>query len=243
VTGIGWQLPDASLRTSAALAVGFSCLGTIVIGVTARVWIEAGGFYPMKAAAVCAAVMAIAVGGINGHHPFRRFGPANSVTTIRLMQTSLVAGLIGEPQTRDVAWFAVAAAVFMAALDGVDGWLARRSRMASTFGARFDMETDALLIMVLSVLVWQHHKAGAWVLMSGLMRYAFVAAGWLLPSLTRPLHPSGRRKTIAVGQLIGLTVALAPVVPWPLSSLVAVLALTALAWSFALDVVWLLRAR
>ena len=34
----------------------------------------------------------------------------------------------------------------------------------SSFGARFDMETDAAFILILSVLVWQHGKAGAWVL-------------------------------------------------------------------------------
>ena len=43
----------------------------------------------------------------------------------------------------------------MTALDGVDGWLARRSGIASAFGARFDMEIDALLILVLAVLAWR----------------------------------------------------------------------------------------
>ena len=49
-----------------------------------------------------------------------------------------------------------------------------RSNEASSFGARFDMETDALLILVLAALVWQHGKAGPWILAAGLMRYAFV---------------------------------------------------------------------
>ena len=42
--------------------------------------------------------------------------------------------------------------------------------MTSGYGARFDMETDAAFILVLSILVWQHGKAGAWVLLCGLMR-------------------------------------------------------------------------
>ena len=37
----------------------------------------------------------------------------------------------------------------------------RRSR--ARFGARFDMEIDALLILALSILAWRHGKAGAWV--------------------------------------------------------------------------------
>ena len=35
-------------------------------------------------------------------------------------------------------------------LDGVDGKVARRTRNASAFGARFDMEVDAFLILVFS---------------------------------------------------------------------------------------------
>ena len=113
--------------------------------------------------------------------------------------------------------------------------------MTSEFGARFDMETDALLILVLSALVWQHEKAGVWVLLCGLMRYGFVAAGWLLPWLAQPLRSTWRGKAVAVGQVLGLASALAPVVPVPLSTLVAGCALATLAWSFATDVCWLSR--
>src|SRR5207344_2274781 len=91
------------------------------------------------------------------------------------------------------------------ALDGVDGWLARRTRMASAFGARFDMETDVFLVLALSVLAWQYGKAGAWVLLCGLMRYFFVAAGRLWPWLQGPLAPSFRGKTICVVQFVGLS--------------------------------------
>ena len=62
--------------------------------------------------------------------------------------------------------------------------------MASAFGARFDMETDALLIQVLAILAWQYGKAGPWVLVSGLLRYLFVAAGWVWPWMREPLFPS-----------------------------------------------------
>jgi hypothetical protein len=79
------------------------------------------------------------------------------------------------------------------------------------------------------------------VLLCGLMRYAFVAAGWLLPWLARPLQSTRRGKTVAVGQLVGLSVALAPIVPVPLSAVAAALTLTALAWSFAIDIARLSR--
>ena len=176
-----------------------------------------------------------------GKHPYQRFGPANVVTTIRAMLVALVAVLIGRPATPEMLWVVIGLTAVMGALDGLDGWLARRTRMASEFGARFDMETDAALILVLSILVWQHGKAGAWVLLCGLMRYAFVAAGWLLPWLARPLQSTRRGKTVAVGQLVGLSVALAPIVPVPLSAVAAALTLTALAWSFAIDIARLSR--
>ena len=89
------------------------------------------------------------------------------------------------------------------ALDGVDGWLARRSGMSSAFGARFDMEVDALLILALSVLAWHHGKAGAWVLLSGLLRYVFLAAGWTWPRMQRPLPASRRRQAVCVIQVVG----------------------------------------
>jgi phosphatidylglycerophosphate synthase len=113
--------------------------------------------------------------------------------------------------------------------------------MASAFGARFDMETDAFFILVLSILAWQHGKAGAWVLLCGLMRYAFVAAGWVLPWMAGPLRSTARGKAVAFAQIAGLSVALAPPVPPPTSVVVAAVTLAALAWSFAVDIQWLSR--
>ena len=44
-------------------------------------------------------------------------------------------------------------AIAVTVLDGADGWLARRSGVSSAFGARFDGEVDAFLILALSVAV------------------------------------------------------------------------------------------
>jgi phosphatidylglycerophosphate synthase len=181
-------------------------------------------------------MMAIAVGAADAPHPYPHFGPANVVTTVRAVLVALVAGLIGEPATHDVLWVAIGVTAVVAGLDGLDGWLARRTRMASAFGARFDMETDAFLILVLSILVWLHGKAGAWVLVCGAMRYGFVAAGWMLPWLARPLTSTRRGKAVAVGQFLGLSIALAPIIPPPVSGVVALVTVVALSWSFAIDV-------
>jgi len=197
------------------------------------------GFYLVKAAAVFTAIAAVVVVRVRAHHPYARFGPANQVTTVRALLASLVAAFIGEPHAPAVAAAAATMSASATALDGVDGWLARRSRMISAFGARFDMEVDAFLILALSVLVWRHGKAGAWILAAGLLRYAFVAAGWIWPWLNRPLFPSVRRKAICVVQITGLILALLPQIPPPPSAAIAAISLAALSYSFFVDCFWL----
>ncbi len=234
-------ISNVPLRASVILTSAFSLIGVAILATLARAGLPVGELYTLKATVVLAIVMIVAASLVRTHHPFSTFGPANRLTTARAVLVALVAGLIGEPKVPAIAAAAVAVALIVTALDGVDGWLARRSLMASQFGARFDMEIDALLIMVLAVLAWQHGKAGGWVLLSGLLRYAFVAAGWLAPWLARPLPPSRRRQTICVVQIVGLCVATAPIVKAPPSAVVAATALAALVGSFLMDIVWLRR--
>ena len=226
-------------RYNVAPAIGLGLAGTAAMGTIVGAWLDLTAVYPLEAAAVCAAIMASVVRVAGHQHPYPRFGAANCVTTLRVMLTALVAGLVGNPGTTPLLWCAIGSVVLVSVLDGVDGWLARRTRMASAFGARFDMETDAALILVLSMLVWQHDKAGAWVLLCGLMRYGFVATGRVLPWLAQPLRSTRRGQTVAVAQYIGLSIALAPIVPRPLSAIAAAATLAALVWSFTVDAIWL----
>lgn len=162
---------------------------------------------------------------------------ANAITTVRLALVLYLTSLIDDPAS---AWTVVVVATIAALSDLADGWIARRTG-ATPFGARFDMEVDALLIVVLSVMVWQWGKAGAWVLLSGAMRYLFVAAGLFAPRLQAPLFPSLRRKTVCVVQIVALIVALGPIVPAVLSAPLAAIGLALLGYSFAMDTWWLLR--
>ena len=168
------------------------------------------------------------------HHPHATFGAANYVTLSRALLTIVLLGIATPPPASRLAWLAGWMAGAIAALDGVDGWLARRAGTSSAFGARFDMETDAAFVLVLSVLALRYGKAGPWVLLIGLMRYLFVAAGWLLPWLNGPLTPTLRGKTVAVVQMV--TLALVMVLPPSVSSAAAAASLTLLVWSFAIDV-------
>jgi phosphatidylglycerophosphate synthase len=163
--------------------------------------------------------------------------PANLITAVRLgIVVALWAVGVDQP------WALVVLATVGAVLDGVDGPIARRSGRVTAFGARFDMETDALLVLTLSVLLWRLDKAGAWVIASGLLRYAFVAASWIWPWLSADLPPSLRRKVVCVVQVVALIVGLAPIVTPALAAPLAAAALALLCWSFLVDVVWLRRA-
>ncbi|HTY93356.1 MAG TPA: CDP-alcohol phosphatidyltransferase family protein [Steroidobacteraceae bacterium] len=192
--------------------------------------------YLPKAAAVFIAGAALVLIGLPRHHPFASFGAANQVTTARGALIALLAALIAERADTGAPRVALAIGTTIVVLDGVDGWLARRDHMTSAFGARFDMEADAALILVLAVLAWQFGKAGAWVLASGLLRYAFVAAGLGVPYLRNPLPPSRRRKLVAVLQVVALLLTIAPFVPATTGAYVAAAGLCALTLSFVADV-------
>lgn len=169
-------------------------------------------------------------------------GAANQVTLLRAtLVFPTAAAILRPPLTAEPAlWWFVGISIIALALDGVDGLVARRSAQQTRFGARFDMELDAFLMLVLSVLVWQAGRTGGWVLLIGALRYLFVAAGWIWPLLAADLPPSLRRKAVCVVQGIALIVCLAPVVPAELAPRVAAGALALLACSFAVDVVWLM---
>lgn len=173
-------------------------------------------------------------------------GAANRVTLSRGGLLALLVGfgavaLAGDAAT-GTAWpFALALAALM--LDGVDGAVARRTGTESDFGARFDMELDAALALVLAVLVFAVDRVGLWVLLLGLPRYAFLAAARWLPALRRPLPPSQRRRVICVVQVATLAGSLFPWVGPPLTSLACAVAAVLLYASFAVDVRVLLRAK
>jgi phosphatidylglycerophosphate synthase len=172
------------------------------------------------------------------------FGLANQVTLLRAGLVCLIGGaLLAGGYLTPFGWSLAALVASALGLDAVDGWLARRFGLASDFGARFDLEVDALLILILAVLVWQSGRAGPWVLAIGLLRYAFVTAGWFLPWLRRPLPPSRRRQAVCVQQGMTLLLCLLPPVGATFAATFAGVALLALLASFAADIIYLAQAR
>jgi phosphatidylglycerophosphate synthase len=164
-------------------------------------------------------------------------GAANRVTLTRATLvggvTALVAdALIGPANVAALVGLAVVALV----LDGVDGWVARRTGTVSALGARFDLEVDAFLILVLSVYVAQ--SVGPWVLVIGAARYAVLVAGWVLPWMRTPVPPRYWRKPVTAIQGIVLTAAVADQLPGVAINVAIAVAMVLLAESFGRDVIW-----
>ena len=224
----------------ASVAIALACAAAVGAAALFAAYLDDGAVV-VRAAAIAAVGGAALAWLWWRHRRVEAFGAANSVTLVRAALTVLLVALLGTAVTPALGWVLVGLGTAGVVLDGVDGALARRRNEASTFGARFDMETDALLILVLAALVWQHGKAGPWILAAGLLRYGFVAASWALPSLGAALPPSRRRQAVCVVQIVSLLGALAPIVVPPWSAALALAGLAALVWSFAVDVVWLAR--
>lgn len=110
--------------------------------------------------------------------PDGRFGWANLVTSFRLLLTLVLVADAGELRRH----IAAATALAILALDLLDGWLARRRGSQSAFGARYDMEVDALFVLSLSAALWAGGVGGLWVLLAGLWRYLFVVVPLIIPS-------------------------------------------------------------
>ena len=222
-----------SILAAAVLGVAVSWIARVALGLDQQYLFRIAGLLCMGAP--------LLLWRLAAYHPFNRLGIANHITIARGVLTALLAGSIGLGAEPRLQFAAFVTGMIASALDGADGWSARRTRMSSSYGARLDMETDALLILVLSFLAWQFDKAGAWVIASGLLRYAFVAATWIFTWMQRPLPPSRRRKAVAAIQTIALVTAIAPIVPAPLSTTICAVSLVLLAWSFLIDSAWLKR--
>ena len=104
------------------------------------------------------------------------FGSANAITLLRLAGVCLL--LFADPAS---GWVG-AGALFLFALDAVDGWVARRRKLCSEFGEFFDKEVDAFFLLVLCLLLYSKRHFGLWILIPGLLRYGFVAyLKWIGP--------------------------------------------------------------
>lgn len=236
----------ATPRTAPALGLGAAFV--VALSAACAAIADLSPLTVAVAGVLYAAIAAVILSRIGAYHPHARFGPANGVTLARAAINCVLAGTLVDLERiaapdAPIGLLFVALALLSLALDGFDGYFARRYRVESRFGARFDMEVDGLLLALLALAAYRLDKAGAWVLLIGATYYLFLAARRALPWLDRPLAPSFRRKAVCVVQGASLIALMLPSVVPPLSQLVAAGALAALAYSFGVDIVALWRTR
>ncbi len=225
--------------TLPALSAGL--IGTAVAALVLADRTGLGGLFVGAALAVYAGIAALVLVHISASHRVGCFGVPNGVTLVRAVATALLCGYAVEaaagfvPTERN-AWAFAGLAAGAIVIDGLDGLIARRIGPATAFGARFDMEVDALMLAALSLVAFALGKAGVFVLAIGLMRYAFVGAAHLWPWLAGDLAPSFRRKAVCVLQGAALVALVTPALGPDLGGPVAAAALAALGFSFAVDV-------
>lgn len=225
---------ESSRGPAAGLAVQF----VLLVGLAATVGLTGAGF-------LAGAAYGVVLCGLLGlglrRSGLTRLGPANLVTLARALMVGGVTAMVVSAVQRPVHQAVLVTLVGVAlALDGVDGQVARRTGTTSRLGARFDMEVDAFLILVLSIFIGT--SFGWWTIAIGAFRYVFVAASWALPWLTAPLPPRFSRKVVAAVQGVVLVVATAHVLPYPIALALVIGALVSLTWSFGRDSVWLWRS-
>lgn len=221
-------------RSLAALACGASVLAGLdfAVGLTPVGWFLGAAFD------VATVVLLGRAKARSGHGPH----PADQVTLLRAMLVGGVTALVSGSSSGQVdVTVLVGVATVAQVLDAVDGQLARRTHTVSALGARFDMEVDAFLILVLSVYVAR--SLGAWVLLIGAARYLLLAAGHLWPWLRWPTPPRYWGKVVAALQGIVLTVVAADLLAQPAEIVVTLAALALLAESFVHQVAWLAQER
>lgn len=148
---------------------------SMILGTALALWLS----YPPLLVFVAALCFFILVAQARGQWtPEGGFGLPNTITALRLV---LGAGLLLGYRHPSAAVL-VGIALTNILLDVVDGWAARRTGQSSTFGANFDVETDALLVLTLTVLLFERGVAGLWVVLAGLWRYLYVLAPVCFPT-------------------------------------------------------------
>jgi phosphatidylglycerophosphate synthase len=160
-------------------------------------------------------------------HRLRQFAAPhvlpNFVTAVRVALTAALALFVRDPR-----WQAALILVIFAS-DGLDGWLARRLHASSPQGAHFDMEADGYLVLVVCSLLVE--RVGSWVLIGGMLRYAFVLGTWAVPSRGEAPRSLLARYAFAAS-LAGYVSALLAPYPWLPASLATLVLIASFGRSF-----------
>lgn len=93
-------------------------------------------------------------------------------TVITCVRSAITCAMLGLGHLVSDPWIALTILTVFA-MDGLDGYFARRLNATSVLGARLDMETDALLVLAACTQLCLR-GVGPWVLIGALLRYVYV---------------------------------------------------------------------
>lgn len=160
---------------------------------------------------------------------------ADWITYLRLTLSILflLRGATGSP----LSWMDPIFAIVIFAMDGLDGYFARRQGPTYT-GAIFDMEADAFFVMTLTLLSIALAKLPLWLLILPAWRYLYV----LIRKGIQTFHPTAlfkrgtwRGKIVCVVVLVALIFNLIPSLPYGFKLFVSCTSVLLLSASFLTD--------
>jgi CDP-diacylglycerol--glycerol-3-phosphate 3-phosphatidyltransferase len=204
--------------------LAIAVMGLIVILATGaapgdRGWLPPG--WPWLSATVWALIMVRSGTDLVLHaHPLtgnllNRLGPGTWLTLLRAACLAALAGFLLQPRPAGFGgWLPAILYTVSDFADYADGYLARRSGTASEFGRRFDLELDALGLLLAVGLAIGYRVLPWWFLPIGLARYAFAGLIWLRNRAGRRVHPLP--VSLARRPLAGLMMGYLSVVLWPI---------------------------
>ncbi|OVE86250.1 CDP-alcohol phosphatidyltransferase family protein [Natronolimnobius baerhuensis] len=164
---------------------------------------------------------------------------ATWVTVTRGAASAVLAGFIVVPRPDGVlVWAPAILFAAGAALDAVDGLLARRTETTTALGARVDVETDALIVLIGTLVAIAADTVPLAFLAVGLARYLFIFGCWWRRRRGRPvleLPESRLRRPLGALAMGTIWLALLPPVDPALSRTVAFLVLVPFVLNFTRD--------
>ncbi|WP_416839952.1 CDP-alcohol phosphatidyltransferase family protein [Haloferax sp. DFSO52] len=215
--GVGWLSITAALVSSLDALTWTSVTMLVVVGV----WTYTARYAAENVADAAEAVVDDGRAEEVREQPvYATLGVPTGVTLFRGVLVAGIAGVGGVAAigggvatvgtgTELWAWGAAVAYGLAAALDSVDGFLARRLERTTKLGARLDTAVDAFGLLVAPLAGVVLGELPWWYLSVGVARYAFVAGLWWRERTGRPTYSLPHRVSRRV--LAGLQMAVVPV--------------------------------
>lgn len=182
--------------------------------------------------------MALEVTSTEGSLP-TALTPADGVTLGRSLLVAGCAGLVLAGRGHGRAWALPVLAGAAWSLDGIDGYVARRTGTVTERGGRWDNTTDVTLVGVLALAVVRDVP---WAPVGAALYPAYRLGRRVRPAWQRPLPGSRRGKVVGAALTGTLLAGTVPGLPRGLVAVATGASVGLVLWSFAVDLAWLERA-